>query len=113
MRWNVQGARSIPADENAPSPRESSALQLQRLLCQRRKVHLLMTVLRHMLAGRNAVDCHLGVELKTAEELRRDEEVLASSSAVFASSGAGDVDETGVDEARKMSVSGSCNGGEL
>ena len=87
-----------------PSSCESGALQLQRLLRQSRKVHLLVTVLWHVFAGCNAVDGHLGVELKTAEELGGDEEVLASAAAVFAGSGAGDVDETGVYEARDVLV---------
>jgi len=49
-------------------------------------------VLWHVLAGSNAVDRHFGVEFKTAEKLGCDEEVLASATAVFAGSGAGDVD---------------------
>ena len=84
--------RNENANFDSPSSRESSTLQLQRLLRQSCKVHLLVTVLRHVLAGRNAVDRHLGMELETAEEFGRDEEVLTSSAAVFASSGAGDVD---------------------
>jgi hypothetical protein len=71
---------------------ESSALQLQRLFRQGRKVHLLMSVLWHMFARGDAVDGHLGVELEAAEKLGRDEEVLASSAAVFAGNGTGDVD---------------------
>ena len=50
------------------------------------------------------MDCHLGVEFKTAEELGGDEEVLASTATVFAGSGAGDVDQTGVDETRDVLV---------
>ena len=46
---------------------ESSTLQLQRLLRQSRKVHLLVSILWHVFAGGNAVDCHLGVEFETAE----------------------------------------------
>ena len=51
-----------------------------------------MPILRHVFAGGNAVDCHLGMELKTAEEFGGDEEVLASTAAIFTGSGAGDVD---------------------
>ena len=51
-----------------------------------------MPILRHVFSGGNAVDCHLGVEFKPAKELGGDEEVLASAAAVFAGSGAGDVD---------------------
>jgi hypothetical protein len=71
---------------------QGSTLQLQRLLRDSRKVHSLVSILWHVLAGSNAVDCHLGVEFETAEELGRDEEVLASTAAVFTGSGAGDVD---------------------
>lgn len=77
---------------NIPLPYESSTLQLQRLLRESRKVHLLVPVLRHVFAGSNAVDGHLGVEFEAAEELGSDEEVLASAAAVFAGGGAGDVD---------------------
>ena len=96
QRKNPQPPTSTRSDR--PSSRQSSTLQLQRLFCQSRKVHLLVPVLRHMFAGSNAVDSHFGVEFKTAEELWGDEEVLASAAAVFAGGGAGDVDEAGVDE---------------
>jgi hypothetical protein len=75
-----------------PSSCQGSALQLQRLLRDSRKVHLLVPVLRHVFAGSNAVDSHFGVELETAEKFGRDEEVLASAAAVFAGGSAGDVD---------------------
>ena len=81
---------SIPSA--VPSSCKSSTLQLQRLLSNSRKVQLLVPVLRHVFAGSNTVDRHFRVELKTAEELRGDEEVLAAAAAVFAGSGAGDVD---------------------
>jgi hypothetical protein len=80
-------ARHIPS-----SSRERSALQLQRLLSNSRKVQLLVPVLRHVFTRSNAVDRHLGVEFKSAEELGGDEEVLAAAAAVFTGSGAGDVD---------------------
>lgn len=60
-----RGHRSGTARQ-IPSSRGSGALQLQRLLRESRKVHLLVTVLWHVFAGSNAVDGHLGVELKTA-----------------------------------------------
>lgn len=75
-----------------PSSCESSALQLQRLLRQSRKVHFFVSVFWHVFAGSNAVDCHFRVEFKTAEQFGGDEEVLASAAAVFTGSGAGDVD---------------------
>ena len=91
--------RGSRVTKDTPSScRQSSALQLQRLLRNSRKVHLLVPVLWHVLAGSNAVDGHLGVEFEAAEELGCDEEVLASAAAVFAGGGAGDVDEAGVDE---------------
>jgi hypothetical protein len=74
------------------SPRKRGTLQLQRLLRKSRKVHLLMSILGHILARSDAMDRHLGVELQAAEELGRDEEVLASAAAVFAGGGAGDGD---------------------
>ena len=67
-----------------PSSCQSSALQLQRLLRNSRKVHLLMAVLWHVLTGSDAVDGHFGVEFETTEKFGGDEEVLASAAAVFA-----------------------------
>ena len=61
------GCKAHAIHASVPSSRESSALQLQRLLRQSRKVHLLVSVLWHVFAGGNAVDCHLGVEFETAE----------------------------------------------
>jgi hypothetical protein len=92
-----QRERSSRSTKHIPSSCQSSALQLQRLLRNSCKVHLLMPVLWHVLAGSNAVDCHFGVEFEAAEKLRGDEKVLASTAAVFACGGAGDVHETGVD----------------
>lgn len=103
------GADAIHASTRLiPLSCESSALQLQRLLRKGRKVHLLVSVLRHVFAGSNTVDRHFGMEFKTAEELGGDEEVLASTAAVFTGSGAGDVDETGVDETRDVLVVVHC-----
>jgi hypothetical protein len=58
-----------------------------------------MAILRHIFARSNAVDGHLGVELKAAEKFGRDEEVLAPASAVFTGGGAGNGDQACVDEA--------------
>jgi hypothetical protein len=69
----------------------SSTLEHQGLLSKRRKVHLRM-IGRHVFARRNAVDFHSWVVLQTAEEFRRDEEILAAAAAVFAVRGTGDVD---------------------
>lgn len=51
-----------------------------------------MPILRHVFAGSDAVDGHFRVEFKTAEKFGGDEEVLASTAAVLAGGGAGDVD---------------------
>ena len=48
------------------------------------------------------MDCHLGVEFKTAEELGGDEEVLASTATVFAGSGAGE--EAGAPGGAKLAL---------
>ena len=79
-------------NKSVPSSCESGALELQRLLRQSRKVHLLVSVFWHVFAGSDAVDCHLRVEFEAAEKFGGDEEVLASAAAVFAGGGAGDVD---------------------
>lgn len=91
--WSAMQTRDThPPDKSPPSSCESSALELQRLLRQSRKVHLLVPVLWHVFAGSDAVDCHLWVEFEAAEKFGGDEEVLASAAAVFAGGGAGDVD---------------------
>ena len=88
----LQSERESRPTGQVHSSCESSTLQLQRLPRQSRKVHLLVSVLRHVFAGSNTVDRHFGMEFKTAEELGGDEEVLASTATVFTGSGAGDVD---------------------
>jgi hypothetical protein len=60
---------------------------------------------RHVLARRDAVNFHPGVVLESAEEFRRDEEILAAATAVFATRGTGNVDQARVNEAGKLSVS--------
>lgn len=92
MKNEKPGCKAHAVHASIPSSCESSTLQLQRLLRQSRKVHLLVPILWHVFAGSNAMDCHLGVEFKTAEKLGGDEEVLASTATVFTGSGAGDVD---------------------
>jgi hypothetical protein len=59
---------------------------------------------RHVLARCNAVNFHPRVVLKPAKEFGRDKEVLAAAAAVFAVRGTGDVDQTGVYEAGRLSV---------
>jgi hypothetical protein len=81
----------------------SRTLKHQSLLRKRRKVHLRM-IGRHVLARCDAVDFHPWVVLKPAEEFGRDKEVLAAAAAVFAVRGTGDVDQTGVYEAGRLSV---------
>ena len=62
----------LASTKNIPSSCESSALQLQGLLCKSREVHLLMPIFWHVFARGNAVDGHLRVELEAAEELGSD-----------------------------------------
>ena len=52
----------------------------------------LLGIVRHVFAAGNAKYPHALVITQTRQQLGRDEEVLASAAAVFAGSGAGDVD---------------------
>jgi len=51
-----------------------------------------MPILWHVFARGDAVDSHLGVEFEAAEELGSDEEVLASTTTIFAGGGTCNID---------------------
>jgi len=91
MMTESHGA-DLASTKNISSSCESSALQLEGLLRKRREVHLLMPILWHVFARGDAVDSHLGVELEAAEELGSDEEVLASTTTIFAGGGTCNID---------------------
>lgn len=93
-----------------PSSNTPGSLQSQRLPRHRSKVHLRMTarlrmVVRHVFTRSDAVNFHLAVVLKAAEQLGGDQEVLAAATTVLASRGACDVDKTGMHETGRMLVS--------